>query len=73
MRHGSGTRSSPGSQKGDRALESALHGLSPAEKALFVQYLDRKARAEGNLEYLRAIRSWRARQAPHSMPPPAND
>lgn len=54
------------------ALQKALAEMSPAERPLFVQWLEQTGRAEGSLEKLRAVKEWRQMQTspPTSTTPP---
>lgn len=69
----------PGLRVWGRALQRAMADMPPADRAAFVQYLEAEAKREGNLEYLREIKAYKAlassppASSPTSTPEPPAD
>ena len=55
--------------KPGETLKATLWGLRPADRPLFLQFLEAKARQSGDLEFLREIKAYKASQLSTQQPP----
>ncbi|RIY03500.1 hypothetical protein D3218_01710 [Aureimonas flava] len=51
-------------------VQRVLEPLDLADRPLFLQHLEAKAKQEGDFQTLRAIRDYRSMAQPHSTEPP---